>query len=427
MDPPEVYRIQRRIPDRAVLDPRKALGRAVEQSGVLEAIDSGSTVVIAAGSRGIANYAVVIKTLVGLVEARGASAVILPAMGSNGGGDGPAQVQVLAELGITPQSVGAPVVETMQVEQIGTTESGIPVYADRILISADQVILVNRVKEHTEFHGRIESGLLKMMAIGLGRYAGAVATHSYAVQYGYERTIREVARIGMDKLPILAGVAMLEGPGNDTMLIEVVGPAEMEAAEERLLSVVRRSSLKLPLDTIDVLIVDEMGKNISGTGMDTKVIGRIMNIYEKELTSPHITRIMVRDLTPETRGNAIGIGLADFTTQRLVEKIDFQVTNLNCIAAVTPEKARIPMVFPDDRQALAAAMNTVGPKDAGSVRLVWVRNTSALVDLMVSTAACAAIDPQAIDTAQGPMELKFDCAGDLIAPWLEEDLEGVNG
>jgi hypothetical protein len=220
---------------------------------------------------------------------------------------------------------------------------------------------------------------------------------------------------------------MLEGPGNDTMLIEVLGPVEMEAAEERLLSVARRSSLKLPLDRIDVLIVDEMGKNISGTGMDTKVIGRIMNIYEKELTSPHITRIMVRDLTPEARGNAIGIGLADFTTQRLVEKIDFQVTNLNCIAAVTPEKARVPMVFPNDRQALGAAMDTIGPKDGGSVRLVWVRNTSALVDLMVSAAAYAAIDGQAIDTAQGPMELKFDCAGNLVGPWLEEDLEGANG
>ena len=196
-------------------------------------------------------------------------------------------------------------------------------------------------------------------------------------------------------------------------------PLDMEAAEKRLLQLARQHTLKLPLDTLDVLIVDEIGKNISGAGMDTKVIGRIMNIYEQELSSPHITRIVVRDLTPETAGNAIGIGLADYTTQRLVDKIDFEVTNLNAVAAVAPEKGRIPITLPDDKQALTAAHQTIGPKDETSIRLVWMRNTSSLVELMVSAAAYSAIDPSRIASVEGPMEMRFGEDGNLLSPWTK--------
>lgn len=427
MDFPELYRVRRRTPPRIPLDVESVLQREIEQSGVLETIRSGSRVVIAAGSRGITGYQVVINKLVQLLKEKGAGVSILPAMGSHGGGDGPGQVQVLAELGITSQTACAPIVASMEIAPIGETPSGIPVFADKTLVEADHVILANRIKDHTEFHGGIQSGLLKMMAIGFGRYDGAVLTHKYAVEFGYERAIREVARKCMEQLPILAGIALIDDPHSRTAEVHCVLPSDMEAAEERLLSLARENTLKLPADPIDILLVDEMGKNISGTGMDTKVIGRIMNIYEEEVTYPRITRIVVRDLTPETAGNAIGIGLADFTTQRLVDKTDFEVTNLNCIAAVTPEKGRIPVTLPNDRRALTAAMQTIGPKGERSVRLVWIRNTSSLVDLMLSTGALETLDRDSFDIVEGPTKMEFDCDDNLVSPWLGTAVAGGTG
>jgi hypothetical protein len=416
---PELYRIRQRVPEEALEDVEGAVEDGVSRTRILDGIGHRSKVLIGAGSRGIPNYAKVIRKLVELLRDRGASVSVLPVMGSHGGGHGPGQVKVLAELGIAPETVGAPIVETMEVVSIGQTPSGIPVYADKTLTEADGIILVNRIKEHTEFHGTIESGLLKMMAIGLGRYQGAVATHDYAVEFGYEQAIKEVARKCMKELPILGGIALVDGPDKVTARLEAILPLDMEAAEKRLLQLARRQTLKLPLDALDLLIVDEIGKNISGAGMDTKVIGRIMNIYEQELTSPHITRIVVRDLTPETAGNAIGIGLADYTTQRLVDKIDFEVTNLNAVAAVAPEKGRIPITLPDDKQALTAALQTIGPKDETSIRLVWIRNTSSLVELMVSAAAYSAVDPSRIASVEGPMEMRFGEDGNLLSPWTK--------
>jgi hypothetical protein len=413
---PELYRIRQKFSVQALEDIEGALGAEIARTSLLEEIGRGSRVVIGAGSRGIPNYPVVIRKLVELVQDRGASALILPAMGSHGGGHGAGQVQVLAELGITPESVGAPIVETMEVTSIGKTPSGIPVFADKTLTEADGVIVVNRIKEHTEFCGRIESGLLKMMAIGLGRYQGAVATHEYAVELGYEQAIREVSLRCIEELPLLGGIALVDTPDSRTAALEAVLPADMEAAETRLVQLAHELTPRLPLDVVDVLVVDQMGKNVSGTGMDTKVIGRVMNIYEEEPTSPHITRILVRDLTPETAGNALGIGLADYTTQRLVDKIDFEVTILNALTAIAPEKARVPITFSNDQQALSAALQTIGPKDEDSIRLLWIRNTSSLVELAASSAAYAAIDPARIASVEGPTPMRFDEENNLISP-----------
>jgi hypothetical protein len=416
---PELYRIRQSVPQEALDDIEGALEAEVTRTGLLDCIGQGSNVIIGVGSRGIPNYQTVIAKLVRLLRDRGASVRILPAMGSHGGGHGPGQVRVLAELGITPESVAAPIIETAEVVSVGETPSGIPVYADRAVTEADGVILANRVKEHTEFHGSIQSGLLKMMAIGLGRYQGAVTVHEYAVKLGYEQAIREVSRRYMAELPILGGIAFVDGPDNKTARLEAILPPDIEAAERRLLGLARQLTPTLPLDVLDMLIVDEMGKNISGTGLDTKVIGRIMNIYEAELTRPRITRILVRDLTPETGGNALGVGLADYTTQRLVDKIDFEVTNLNAVAAIAPEKARIPITLPNDKEALTTALHTIGPWDEESIRLLWIRNTSSLVELMASSAACAAIDPARIASVEGPVPTRFDDEGNLLSPWAD--------
>jgi hypothetical protein len=417
MDFPDLYLVKQVIDPVAIADVEKVLEQRLEESKLLERVDAGSRVVIGAGSRGIPNYPRILRKLVELLNERGALVSILPVMGSLGGATGPGQVHVLEELKITPKTVGAPIIHTMDVFPLSHTPNGIPVIVDRNLMECDHVLLVNRVKVHTEFHGKIESGLCKMMAIGFGRYQGAIETHKYAVALGYEKTIREVARVYIEKLPILAGIAMVDIPDNCTARVEVVLPDEFETAEEELLTYARDTSVKLPSDNIDILLVDQLGKNISGAGFDIKVIGRIMNIYEKELESPRITRIVLRDLTPEAYGNAIGIGLADFATLRCVEKIDVEVTNLNCITAITPENARIPMILPNDKEAIQAALKTIGPKDEKTVRLLWIKNTSNIVNLMVSPAAKDAMVPGKFEILKGAVKMEFDENGNLISPW----------
>jgi hypothetical protein len=417
MNFPELYQIKQVVNPVALDDVEKAVEERLEATKLLDQVEAGSSVVIGAGSRGIPNYPLVLRKLVEMLKAKGANVRILPVMGSHGGATGPGQVHVLEELKITPDTVGAPIIDTMDVFTLDHTPGGVPVPVDRNLTECDHILLLNRVKVHTEFHGKIESGLCKMMAIGFGRYQGAIETHNYAVALGYEKTIREVARVYIEKLPILAGIALVDTPDNRTARVEVVLPENFEKTEEGLLAYSREISVKLPLEDIDVLLVDQLGKNISGAGFDTKVIGRIMNIYEEDLESPRITRIVLRDLTPETYGNAIGIGLSDFTTQRCVDKIDVNVTNINCITAVTPEKARIPITLPNDKEALQAAFKTIGPKDENSVRLLWIKNTSNIVNLMVSPAAKDAIPSEKIEVLRGPVEMEFDQEDNLISPW----------
>jgi hypothetical protein len=417
MNFPELYQIRQKVDSMALDDVGAALEIRLLESKLLDQVEAGSKVIIGAGSRGIPNYPAVLRKLVALLQDKGADVSLLPVMGSHGGATGPGQVHVLEELKVTPETVGAPIIDTMDVFTLAHTPSGVPVPVDKNLTEADHILFVNRVKVHTEFHGKIESGLCKMMAIGFGRYQGAVETHNYAVSLGYEKTIREVARVYIEKLPLLAGIALVDTPDNRTARIEVVLPENFEETEEGLLAYSRDISVKLPLEDIDVLLIDQLGKNISGAGFDTKVIGRIMNIYEEDLETPRITRIVLRDLTPETYGNAIGIGLADYTTQRCVDKIDVEVTNINCITAVTPEKARIPITLPNDREALQAAFRTIGPKDENNIRLVWIKNTSNIVNLMVSPAARDSIPAENIEVLEGPVEMEFDAEDNLIAPW----------
>jgi hypothetical protein len=393
-----------------------ALDSALDAAGLLKPIAAGDHVVIAVGSRGIPNYFRIIKKLVKRINDRGAKAVLLPAMGSHGGGDADGQVKILAEFGLTSDRVGADVINTMEVAELGQSRSGIKAYADRTLLGCDHILIVNRIKEHTEFSGEIESGLLKMMAVGFGRTPGAIEMHRCAVKTGYELAIKELAQVYLEKLPILGGIGILDSPSGGTSRLEAIPAAEFFSLEARLLQEAHRITPKLPLDQIDILIVDEIGKDISGTGMDTKVIGRVMNVYEAEPDLPKITRILVRDLTQATHGNALGIGLADFTTRKLVQKIDSGVTNINCITAVTPEKARIPMTFETEREALEAAFRTIGPINEDDVRLLWIKNTSSLTDFWASPAAVAAMTPAGIEVSSGSYRLGFNPGGGLLAP-----------
>jgi len=396
--------------------PRVDVGQAVrselERTGLLKGVRPGEIVLLTAGSRGVECMVEVLTCLAGSIREHGGIPVILPAMGSHGGGTAGGQVEVLRHLGLTEDVLGAHVHDKLEPIQIGRVR-GCPVYADRAAVDAKHIILVNRIKEHTEFIGDIESGLIKMAVVGLGRIAGAEVMHELAVQFTYEKAILEIGRELFEKLPVRGGVAILEDRTNALRRIEAIPGAEVFRREPELLKEARRYHACLPFDEMDVLLVDEIGKDISGAGFDTKVIGRIMNIYEKECERPRITRIVLRDLSEKTGGNAIGLGLADYVHRRVVEKMDLETTAVNSITAVAPEKGRVPIALASDREALEAAFRSIGPWNPDSVRMAWIMNTAELNELAVSPALAGEARAKNLAVSRRAFALPFDGRGDL--------------
>lgn len=356
--------------------------------------------------------AAVLRTTAAAVKEKGGSPLILPAMGSHGGGTALGQKEVLKHLGQTEETLGAPVHAKLEPVQVGEVE-GCPVYADRAALEADHILLVNRIKEHTEFIGKIESGLVKMAVVGLGRIAGAEIMHQMAVTRTYVKAILAIARVLFATLPIRGGLAILEDKNNALRRIEAVPASEVFDREPELLEEARLHHARLPFDRLDVLLVDEIGKDVSGAGFDTKVIGRIMNIYEKECESPRITRIVLRDLSEKTGGNAIGVGLADFVHRRVMDKMDPHITALNSITAVAPEKGRLPIALASDREALEAALRSIGLWHPDSVRIAWIRNTADLKTLAVSPALAEEARGKGLEVSKEFFALPFDGQGEL--------------
>ncbi|UCF94500.1 MAG: DUF362 domain-containing protein, partial [Desulfobacterales bacterium] len=360
MDFPQVRLIRQKFARAEPADAQRSIQEEFQRTGLLNAVKEGQKVLLMAGSRGISSMVDVQKACIAAVREVGGQPFIFPAMGSHGGGEAAGQVEVLEHLGITAATMGAPVYDGMQMIPIGTVHGDCPVYADQAAVEADHILIINRIKDHTEYIGATESGLLKMAVVGLGRQMGAEIMHRLAVNITYHKAIHALSRVLFDRLNVLGGVAILEDHTNRLRRIEAVPAAAIFEREPALLQEAQQYKPKLPFDELDVLLVDEIGKEISGAGLDTKVVGRIMNVYEKECAKPRITRIIVRDLSEATYGNAIGIGLADYTTRRVVDKIDFTALNLNAITAVAPEKGRIPIALSTDREALEAALRTIG-------------------------------------------------------------------
>lgn len=394
------------------VDAEQAVLSELERTGLLKEVRPGQKVLITAGSRGIDCMVAVLNTLATAVKRKGASPLILPAMGSHGGGTALGQRDVLRHLGQTDETLGAPVHEGLEPVPVGEV-AGCPVYADRAAIQADHILLVNRVKEHTEFIGAIESGLIKMAVVGLGRIAGAEIMHQLAVKRTYVKAILEIAQVLFENLPIRGGVAILEDKNNAVRRIEAIPGSAVFEREPELLKEARQHHAGLPFDQLDVLLVDEIGKDISGAGFDTKVIGRIMNIYEKECERPRITRIVLRDLSEKTGGNAIGLGLADFVHRRVVDKMDHPMTALNSITAVAPEKGRVPIALASDREALEAAFRSIGLWNPESVRVAWIINTADLRTLAVSPALAEEARGRGLEVSKDIFALPFDARGEL--------------
>jgi len=417
MNYPKMYRVGQIFEVPKVDNIEETLRHELESIQIHSRIKAGARIAITAGSRGIANINRILKHLVHILKENSAKPFLIPAMGSHGGGTSEGQLEILKSLKITEDSIGAPIVSSMEVVEIGRSSFGFPVLVDKHAAEADGIIVVNRIKPHTEFQGPIESGLMKMMAIGIGKHKGCIQVHKQTVNYGYREVIPEIGRVILEKLSIVLGVALVENVYDETAMIRAILPSKFLIEEERLLVKAKELMPKLPFDKIDILIVDEMGKNISGTGMDTNVIGRIMFIGEKEPESPKITRIVVLDLTEESHGNAIGIGLADYTTQRLVDKIDAGATATNVIAGMTPEKGRIPIALKTDREAFEAALTTIGAVDPEETRVVHIKNTLEIAELDISEAF--------LEEAKGKENLRLEKELGAISFDSHENLQPV--
>lgn len=373
----------------------------------------GARIAVAAGSRGIDRIHEVVAAVVQFVRARGGSPFVMPAMGCHGGATGEGQAAILRALGIEETTVGAPVVSSVEVVDLGPTPDGLRVVAARDAVEAAGIILVNRVKPHTDFMGPFGSGLQKMAAIGLGKVEGAFACHEAAAKRGHEHVIRAVARRQIESLPIVAGVALVEGPRHALAACAVLRPGEWEVREAELLAQARAYMPGLPVADIDVLVIDEIGKNISGAGMDTNVIGRGVDGRAFGEGVPRIGAIYARSLTPESKGNAIGLGLADVVSARLVRGMDAHATFTNGLSALTPSTVRVPMHFDSDRECLEAAIRLALVGDPLQARIVRIPNTLRMDRFVVSKACEADVLARSDLRVVGSSPLAFDAAGNL--------------
>ena len=413
-----MVRVRQRWQQPDIADIPAAVTEALAHAGALERVRPGMEVAITAGSRGIASMPAVLRAIVATIAEHGAQAFIFPSMGSHGGGTAEGQVGVLEGLGITEQTMGVPIRATMEVTQLGETSTGIPVYLDANAARADGIILVNRIKKHTNYDGPIESGLTKMAVIGMGKHRQAVAVHEHG-NHGLREFIPQVARIVFERAPVLAGLAILENAWGGVGDLIGLPAQEIVDREPGLLLRAKKLGAKIPFHDIDIAIVEEMGKDISGTGMDCYVIGRKRIIGEPEWPeAPEIRSLVVLGLTQATHGSAVGIGLADFTTRRLAEAIDWSATQANVLTSGNMERGKLPFVFDSDRLAIEAAAFRERSTPVEALRLVAVRDTLHLSELFVSE--CLAIeaghrdDLEVLGSTGG---LSFDARGDWVSPF----------
>ena len=410
---PELYRISYHLESEALENPGSELRRRFDEvRELLPSIDDGDKeIAVAVGSRGIHGQPDIVRALIDELKAAGMKPFIIPAMGSHAGADAAGQKAMLEGLGISEQEMGAEIHSSMEVVQIGTTGSGLPVFVDAHAFRADGIVLVNRIKAHTSFKGIIESGLLKMSVIGLGKQKGAEICHDLGFEHMTENVL-EIARLVLEKAPILFGLGIIEDARHEPAEIHLIPAGEIESREPALLKRANELLARLPFASVDALIIDAIGKDISGTGLDTNVVGR----YHTGIGSggPSVTRISVLDLTEATHGNGNGLGIADFTTRRVFEKFDLAETYPNALTSNSPVSVKIPMILPDDRSAIRAAIKTSLIRDKAAVRLVRIGNTASIEEMEVSGSLIDEVkNHEALEILEGPYPLLFDAEGNL--------------
>ena len=427
---PRMIEVTQNFPPSKTLDIPARVREQFAKSGVLGQITPGMRIAVGAGSRGISNLAEIVKAAVEVLAGAGAKPFIIPAMGSHGGATPEGQTRILAEYGVTAEAMGVPVDARMDVRKIGEALGGRDVVFSAAALDADAVVPINRVKPHTDFHGPMGSGIQKMLAVGFAKQVGANLAHQAAVREGYLEAFREYARVALENVKVLCGVAILEDQHHQTAEIEVLPRNEIVPGEARLIKCAEEMLPRLPLDEVDLLIVDEMGKEISGTGMDTNVIGREIHGYSSMLSgnghaaagggssvgrSVLVHRILVCSLTEMSKGNGTGLGLADFATKRLVNALDLKTTYMNALTSLGVLTPKIPIYFDTDREAVEQALKTLATKHPERLRVVRIANTLRLEKMLVSE-SCAEVLKGRTDVAlaDAAEEMRFDREGNLM-------------
>ena len=418
----KVVRIRQNFPDRRLPDVAAAVREEMEAAPWAKSVAAGSRLAVGVGSRGITNMDVIARAVVDFWRSRGAKPFIIPVMGSHGAATAEGQADVLAHYGITESTMGVPIVSSLDVVSLGETPEGVDVVMARDAYESDGVMLCSRVKWHTDFEGKLESGIHKMMAIGLGKWAGAQRYHTHGLTLGFENVIRSVGCVVLDTGKMLGGLAILEDAYHNTAEVAAVGAEGMVEREEELLARVKSWKANIPVKELDLLMIEEIGKNYSGAGMDTKVVNRSgrggANVWPGV---PIIHRIFLRDLSPKSYGNAVGIGMADVIADRLYNKIDFEPTWINSLTASSPIPSFVPLHYPSDRTCIERIAPTCGKLDVHDVSIGWIRNTMELGELMMSENLLPELrrDPR-IEILGEPQEIEFDSEGNLISAFAAE-------
>jgi hypothetical protein len=417
---PRMIEVRQSYPPSRQLDFPGLLAQQFAETGVAGKIKPGMTIAVGVGSRGISNLKEIVKATIDLLKSAGAKPFVVPAMGSHGGATAEGQTKVLAEFGITSDYLGVPIQASMEARSIGTVFNGQEVLFSVPALEADAVIPINRVKPHTDFRGPLGSGVLKMLTIGFGKQAGANSAHRAVVRLGQENVVREFSRLILSTVPVLCGIAIVEDQRHQTAEIAVLRPDGMVSAEEQLLERSRQLMPRLPLDEIDLLIIDEIGKEISGAGMDPNVTGRDGSGYSDSLLAksgwapPNVFRILVRDLSAATNGNGIGIGMADFSTARAVKALDLRYTYMNALTAIKLLSSKIPIHFDSDREAIEQGLKTLPTEHPESLRVVRIANTLSLERMLVSESCVKLLEGRpGISITGTPQPMQFDKDGNL--------------
>ncbi|MDE0735508.1 MAG: lactate racemase domain-containing protein [Pirellulaceae bacterium] len=384
---PQLFRLRQKFEGPVVEDVAGELENQLASLSLSEKIQPGQSVAISAGSRGIANIHIIIRGISQHLKALGAEPFIVPSMGSHGGGTAEGQQQIIESYGITEEFCECPIRASMETVVVCDAEEGFPVYFDRHAYEADHVFVCGRVKPHTGFHGDIESGLMKMMLIGLGKHAGAAIYHRAIMNYSFGQIVRSVAKEVLAKCRIVAGLAIVENAYDQTAKLAAIPPERFEEEEKKLLVLAKQLMPRLPFETADILTIDEIGKNISGSGMDTNVVGRkYLDHRAADDEYPKIKRIILRGLTEETHGNAAGLGLAEFCLSRLIRQMNVEATRVNVLTGGHSTAAMPPLDYETDQETLDVALSTIGliaPEDA---RLMWIRDTLDVAEVECSAA-----------------------------------------
>ncbi|MAR11411.1 MAG: [Fe-S]-binding protein [Blastopirellula sp.] len=384
---PQIFRVRQQLSRPVVEDIEAEVEAQLASLSLQDQIQPGQTVAITAGSRGIANIARIIKAIASHLKRLDAQPFIVPAMGSHGGGTAAGQQKIIESYGITEAFCGCPIKASMETVIVCNSDEGFPVFFDKHAYEADHVIVCGRVKPHTRFVGPIESGLMKMMLIGLGKHEGAKVYHRAINDFSFGQIVGSVAREVLSKCDVVAGVAIVENGHDETARIEAVRPADFESREKELLVLSKELIAGLPFPHVDVLLIDQIGKNISGTGMDTNVIGRKYSDHSAAPDEwPKVRQIAVRGLTHETHGNACGIGISEFCKTRVVEQMDQHITRTNCLTGGHGTAAMLPLDYSSDREILAHALASVGLTPAPEAKLLWIRDTLELAEVECSAA-----------------------------------------